>query len=172
MRYLPVETIGLGGVVALNAVAPRARLDASNLTSSHYRYRRPRARRPDPDATADAPWSAFAEGFPPYPRPRRNLLLRDILFQRSLPPRNFNVVVAAPPRPASTEDLHGITCRPRRYEDFFRDPALRDHVLGCLFRADAVLYARACAQPWLRACAACARECDARVQKVRGVRSG
>jgi len=123
MRYLPVETIGLGGVVALNAVAPRARLDASNLTSSHYRYRRPRARRPDPDATADAPWSAFAEGFPPY-------------------------------------------------EDFFRDSALRDHVLGCLFRADAVLYARACAQPWLRACAACARECDARVQKVRGVRSG
>ena len=51
-----------------------------------------------------------AAGVMSYPRPRRNLLVRNLL--RSEYPRR---VAAAPPRPDSAEDLHGIPCQPRRY---------------------------------------------------------
>ena len=52
-----------------------------------------------------------------YPRPRPEISgpSRRIPFRPSPPPRNIHVVAAAPPRPASTEDLRGITRRPRRY---------------------------------------------------------
>ena len=44
----------------------------------------------------------------PYPAAPRNLLTIRL-------PWNIHVVAAAPPRPVSAEDLHGITRRPRRY---------------------------------------------------------